>query len=396
MADSAGDPRSTASQDGRIDVSMFTPWHARCGVRDYAAHLISALDTLPQIGAIRVVAAPEDAARNGIASVLSHHPADSRRFQRLGREMNAGASVAHIQHQYFLFGGVAPFRTHIKAFLNELKVPAVMTVHEIAAEGSGFLNRRLVSAANRINFVHPSIKALIVHTEADRQRLWSMGLPQERVHLIRHPIPPAQTMPDREAARRALDRMYPSLRGRRIITLFGFLSNKKGHMIALPAMTYLPDDFALLFAGDQHPDDHTDYVSTLHAEVERLELDQRVVFTGYVAEDLVPIIMAATDIAIAPFLRTSGSGSLANLFAYGRAVIASDIEPHRELLAEAPGVLSLVPPLNPEALAAEIVALARDDARREGLSRAALAYAARNSYVEMARETVRVYDEVMR
>jgi glycosyltransferase involved in cell wall biosynthesis len=106
--------------------------------------------------------------------------------------------------------------------------------------------------------------------------------------------------------------------------------------------------------------------------------------------------MAATEVATAPFLRTSGSGSLANLLAYGRAVIASDIEPHREMLAEAPGVLALVPALNPKALAAEILALTGDDSRREGLSRAALAYAAQNSYAEMARKTVRVYDEVLR
>src|SRR5258708_2867782 len=99
--------------NGGVNVAMFAPWHARCGIRDYSAHLVSALDTLPEIASVRVVAAPADAARPGIASVLAHRRGDAQRFQRLGREMNAGADVAHIQHQYFLFGGVAPFRTHI-------------------------------------------------------------------------------------------------------------------------------------------------------------------------------------------------------------------------------------------------------------------------------------------
>ncbi len=385
----------TANRDRALNVSMFAPWHERCGIRDYTVFLAAALDSLDGIGSIRVVDAPPHAARSGLEEILKHRSEDQRRFKQAGDAMNSMADIAHVQHQYFLFGGVAPYRTHITAFLNQIKIPVVVTVHEIADEDEGWLNRLAVRAANRMNFGHRAIKALIVHTDADRKKLVRMDLPEQRIHVIRHSMPPALPLPAPAIARRALERTYPALAGRRAVTLFGFLSNKKGHRIALAALSRLPDDIALIFAGDQHPDDHTDYVPSLRSEIERLGLRERVVITGYLPEEQVPEIMAITEVALAPFLRTSGSGSLANLLAYGRAVVASDIEPHRELLAAEPGILTLVPTENPESLAAEMSALLNSPTRREILQQAALAYAARNTYATLARQTLEVYYKIL-
>jgi glycosyltransferase involved in cell wall biosynthesis len=101
--------------------------------------------------------------------------------------------------------------------------------------------------------------------------------------------------------------------------------------------------------------------------------------------------MAATDVAIAPFLQSSGSGSLANLLAYGRPIVASGIPPHQEIVRESPACLDLFRSGDADALAAHILALLEDTDRRAALQAAALAYADRHSYVNMARETVAVY-----
>lgn len=379
-----------------LNISMFAPWHDRCGIRDYTAHLVHSMDALPEIGLVRIVAAPSDAARPGIAGVMANWARDAQQFARLGDDMNAAADIAHVQHQYFLFGGVAPHRSHITSFWKKIRVPVVVTVHEIAEAGEGILSRMAVSAANKMNFAHSAIEALVVHTETDRRSLQAMGLPDRRIHVIRHPVPPALPMPAQGAARRTLEATFPELAGRRIATLFGFLANKKGHRVALQALSRLPPDIALVFAGGQHPDDHTDYVPSLRAAIEQLGLGDRVVVTGYLREEQVPEIMAATDIALAPFLRTSGSGSLANLLAYGRAIIASDIAPHRGLLAAEPDLLTLFPTENPASLAATVEALLNDTAHRESLQQAALAYAARNAYTELASRTLAVYREILR
>src|ERR1700682_4607212 len=97
-----------------LNVSMFAPWHARCGIRDYTAHLVEALDTLPEIGSTRIVSSPQDAVRTGAVDLLRNFRKDALRYRALGRAMNASAHIAHVQHQYFLFGGVAPHKTHVR------------------------------------------------------------------------------------------------------------------------------------------------------------------------------------------------------------------------------------------------------------------------------------------
>lgn len=377
---------------GGINVAMFAPWHSRCGIRDYTKHLVQALDRLPEIRSIRIVAAPPDAVRTGRAAIRGHRQ-DQIQFRLLGQSMNAGSDIAHVQHQYFLFGGVSPFKSHIRSFLNEIHVPTVMTVHEIAEGQRGLAGRWAIATANRLNFRHRAIRDLIVHTEADRQRLLGIGVGHARVHIIRHAVPPALPMPDPQYARTVLESRHPELAGHRIVTIFGFLSNKKGHREALAALRHMPDDIALVFAGDRHPDDRTDYVPSLKSEITRLGLGGRAAITGYLSEEDVPRIMAATDVALAPFLYSSGSGSLANLIAYGRAIVASDIAPHRELVSEHPGLLALAPNHDPERLAAEVTALLDDPARRDQLERSALAYAAQHTYETMARETTLIYAE---
>ena len=193
-------------------------------------------------------------------------------------------------------------------------------------------------------------------------------------------------MPSAEEAKRSL-----GLEGRRVVTLFGFLAAKKGHSLALDAVPFLPPDITLLFAGGQHPQDNTDYVAQLHARIEHEGLQARVRITDYLPAAQIPLMMAATDAAIAPFTQTSGSGSLANLFAYGRAVVASDIAPHREIVSSAPGCLELFHSGNATDLAAHIQTILDNPQRREHLHQAALDYAQCHSYLDMAKRTAEIY-----
>src|SRR5262249_32917961 len=161
------------------------------------------------------------------------------------------------------------------------------------------------------------------HTQRDRERLMALGATAERIEVISVGVPTADPMPDSKLAKREF-----GLEGRRVVTLFGFLSAKKGHRLAIDTLKQLPDDVTLLFAGDRHPDDRTEYVPNLQAYLAAEGLAERVRMTGYLPDEVIPIVMAATDVAVAPFVQSSGSASLAHLFAYGRAIVASDIAPH--------------------------------------------------------------------
>ena len=371
-----------------LRVAMFAPGREQCGISDYTRHLVEGLRALPEIAEVRMVEAPAGVAYEGTLNALRRYAADEGRFRALGAAMNLDADIAHVQHQYFFFGGVAPHKNHARAFLDAARVPLVMTVHEIAqsAPSASPLTRRALDYVNRVNLLHPAIRRWLVHTEMDRERLVTLGAEAARIRVIPVGVPPAEPMPDVESAKREM-----GLEGRRVVTLFGFLSAKKGHRLALDALPALPEDALLLFAGDRHPDDHTDYVPNLRAEIARRGLEARVRITGYLPEERLTVVMAATEVAIAPFSQTSGSASLAHLFAYGRPVVASDIPPHREIAREAPACLSLFRSGDASDFAARLLTILNDSALRASLQSAARAYASRHAYPVMARETAAIY-----
>ena len=105
--------------------------------------------------------------------------------------------------------------------------------------------------------------------------------------------------------------------------------------------------------------------------------------------------MSATDLILAPFAESSGSGSLALAMACGKSILASDIEPHREILADTPGALALYPLARESALAEEIRSLHQSPARLEALSEGAREYAVNHSYARAAEETVAIYRSVL-
>lgn len=403
-----------------LRVAMFTPWRVQCGISDYSRYLTEALRQLPtEIASLRLVEAPEvpkEAARLRTAWSIGGFLAADRRYQALGAQMNSDKSkqsdtadkenkkvdekdnktaavtdVAHVQHQYFFFGGVAPHKNHARAFLNAIQVPVAMTVHEIALppEGAGWAVRQGIALTNRNNFLHPAIRALIVHTMRDRETLLTLGAAADRIHVVTHGAPPAMSLPDSVEAKRILN-----LEGHRIVTLFGFLAAKKGHLLALEALKALPSDVVLLFAGGQHPQDHTDYSADLRIRILQENLQARVRITGYLEETKIPTLMAATDVAIAPFLQSSGSGSLANLFAYGRAVVASDIAAHQEIATAMLEGLDLFRAGDANDLAARITAVLNDVMLRARLQKTVLAYAERHSYLNMARQTTEIYRRI--
>lgn len=369
---------------------MLAPVRERCGIGDYSRRLIEALRDLPGIAAVEAVPTPEGAARVSTTAALQHYLADERLFATLGRRLNS-TDVAHIQHQYFFFGGVAPHKNHFRALLNAVQTPLVLTVHEIATGIASAWKRALVDHTNRGNFLHPAIRQIIVHTDVDAARLRALGVTQDRLTVLPIAVPAADPLPDRNASRAAFD-----VTGKRVLLMFGFLSAKKGHFLALEALERLPGDVVLLFAGEQHPDDPTDYVARLKAAIAAKGLEQRARITGYLPQDRIPQVMASADLALTPFLETSGSASLAHLLAYGVPVLASDIAPHRELLAQTPGSLRLFPSEDITALRTGISTLLEDPVQLSALREGAHRFAVERSFMRVAEETLAVYRRAMR
>ncbi len=348
------------ARERRLRIAMVTSLRDRCGVADYSQRLVDAL--APHVE-VAWVTDPD-----GFSPAMNE------------------ADVVHIQHQYFLFGGVAPWRNAFGRLANRITAPIVMTVHEIVEPDGGMARRAAIRVTNRSQFVRPGIVQFIVHTEADLDRLATQGVSAERITVIPLGVPEPPRLPPRSAARRAL-----GIEGQFILTVFGFVSRRKGHRTALEALALLPENCRLLIAGGRHPDDRSDYVDELKRVASDLGVGGRVSFTGYLEEEDVANIMSASDLILAPFVSGSGSASLALAFACGRPVLASAIPPNVEISKLCPGSLSLVPPGQPGELAEAVARLQRDPRTLARLAEGSRRYAARFTYAHMAELTAMVY-----
>jgi glycosyltransferase involved in cell wall biosynthesis len=343
---------------------MVAPKREKCGVADYSEYLLQELRQQVDVA----------------------YETDAEGF---APEMNR-VDIVHIQHQYFLFGGVAPWKNWFHRFANKIEAPAVMTVHEFVTPEGNAARKRAIKLTNQRQFRHPAIRRLIVHTESDRARLVEDGISAECIDVIRHGIPRKPILPDRDSARSSL-----ILDSKFVLTIFGFIAQKKGYTLAIEALKGLPNEVTLLIAGGRHPDDKTAYPAMIEDLIRNQNMSKRVRITGYLPDLEVARVMSATDVVLAPFSESSGSGSLAMAFACGKAIIASDIAPHQEIQNEKPGALELIHGGDAAALAESIMKLRSDNQRLSHLGQDAVTYADSHTYARAAEETVGLYRRVL-
>ncbi len=347
-----------------LRVAMVAPPPGNCGVGDYADLLLRELRKSVEVVAV----APPD------------------RFDPALNE----ADVVHVQHEYFLFGGVAPWRVRTGAYLRQITRPIVLTAHEFV-DPAGPVHRNLaIRLSNRLHFGCPRVRRILVHTEADRRRIERWRPSPAPVAVVRHPVFGTPTLPDREQARAAL-----GVCDRTVVTLLGFLSRRKGHRLALEALAHCSPDTLLLMAGGKHPNDQTGYVEELVRDARPWVDSQRARITGYLEEEAILQVLAATDVILAPFEVSSGSGSLSRAFACGLPIVASDIEPHREIAGIVPEALALFHAGDAKDLARVLSMAAADPQYRARIAEGSHDYAAANSMARIAEQTVQVYRDVV-
>jgi glycosyltransferase involved in cell wall biosynthesis len=365
---------SDAAAARRLRTTMFAGTRARCGIGEYSRVLIDAMAQTVDVTCV--------------TGTFGRCPAAEHR--KRGEAMNAG-DLAHVQHAYAFWGGMALHRSRFPAFLRAIRRPVVMTVHELDSEATGAgglpapMERAYKRLFNRITFGSPRIAALVVHAAPLERGLLSLGIPTARVHRMPMPVPAVTPTVDGTAYRARWE-----LEDRFVVTIFGFLARRKGYEVALEALARLPADVHLLIAGDAHPADPGDPRGWLREAIAARGLEERVRLAGYVPDEALPELMAASDLVLAPFTAMSASASLHLALAHGRPVLASDLEANRALPC-----VALFPAGDAEALSGAVAELLASPARRAELAEAARDYAASHGVDRLARETVALYQDVL-
>ena len=263
-----------------------------------------------------------------------------------------------LQHEFGIFGG--PAGGHILAFLRELRMPVVTTLHTVLCEPRADqrrVMRELISLSTRI----------VVMAERGRQMLQDIyGAPLAKIDLIAHGIPDVGFV----------DPTYFKdqfgVEGKVVLLTFGLLSPNKGIEYVLNALPQIVAEFpdvVYIVLGATHPNELREHGEAYRVSLELLakknKIEKNVIFyNDFVDLENLKEFIGTADLYITPYLNEAQitSGTLAYAFGAGKAVVSTPYWHAAELLAEDRGVL--VPFADAQAMASEVIGLLRDDTRR--------------------------------
>jgi glycosyltransferase involved in cell wall biosynthesis len=273
----------------------------------------------------------------------------------------SNVDIVCLQHEFGIFGG--PVGGHILAFLRELRMPIVTTLHTVLREPRADQRRvmqDLISLSTRV----------VVMAEHGRKMLQEIyHAPPAKIDVIPHGIPDVPFV-DSEFFK---DKF--GVAGRTTLLTFGLLSPSKGIEFVLNA---LPDivaefpDVVYIVLGATHPNELREHGEAYRLSLELLAkkngIEKNVIFYNqFVDLENLKEFIGAADLYITPYLNEAQitSGTLAYTFGAGKAVVSTPYWHAAELLGDGRGVL--VPFADASAIAREVKDLLRDDSRRHAM-----------------------------
>ena len=366
-----------------MTVGMYTTVGRRCGIADYTAALTAGLRASAAVSTVAI--------RPGAWSPLALAAAGAR----LSRHQ-----VAHVQHTYSFFGvDHLTYTIAMRVLRARIRRPLVVTAHTVRPPGPGRYPGGLGSAlANALGAPRwhdvesfARAEAVIVHARLHRERLLARGVTADRCRVIPPGVPPRVAV---SASAVAQFRTRHGLTGRPVVGVFGFLERSKRFATVLEALRETgrgAEAPVLLLAGGPRLPEHDVVEREIRADAARAGLADRVVITGYLLGDEVPVALEAMDVVAVPYATDdSVSYSLHVALAQRRPVVATDLDPMREI-AERGHCVDLVRAGDPHDLAKALRSLLEDGQRRTRLGEAAAEYAEAASVAASARLTLDTY-----
>jgi len=249
--------------------------------------------------------------------------------------------VVHFQHELFAYGGMAtafqmPFA---QALLRAQGRRVVTTIHGViplerinaefirgnAMAGTAAVVRRTWRTLLR----QVALSSDIVHVHEPQHRIWlteGYGLRGRRIEVVPLGVQLNPQRFDKKESRRRLGLRDDA----NVLMFFGFLAHYKGLEILIreaPRMLAETPDLQILIAGNV-PKRLSSLSSGVVADLAalRARYPQRVIKTGFLADDLVGPAFCAADALVLPYtMNMAASGPLSLAVSYGLPILLSDV-----------------------------------------------------------------------
>jgi len=237
-------------------------------------------------------------------------------------------------------------------------IPSFHNVYQRRKRHRERINRLLAHFSDRIVAVSECVKSEILRYDR---------IPAEKVLVIHNGIDPAEFQGSvrEEEVKSALGLASPS----RILGTIGRMKTQKGQAFLLEAFAGLRrrmDDLRLLIVGEGP------LRADLQKQAEDLRVAPEVCFAG-ARRDIYPLL-SIMDLFVFPSLWEGMPTTIVEAMAAGRAVVASDIPPVREIIPS-PDVGALVPPGDARSLEHALEQILEDKARGQKMGKLAREYA---------------------
>lgn len=377
---------------GRIGI--LSTWKTTCGIADFTASYAGVIERLGRL--VEVIPIDRDANKYLSRTELATE------FETLAERLS-DFDVVHIQHEFGFFMGAYGMVESVDNFhrvLRRLKGRTrcvVVTFHSAppfrgGRTGVGSIAREAILRATWRTRIAADIKKgdvqVVAPTRFLRRLLIDSGIGARSIHVIPQGSPPPIDDSNGDEAKNSLG--YES--STRLLVMLGFVSEYKGHRVALDAMRYLPERYHLAVVGGPHPQVNEHSYDRLLERSARLKLASRVRLTDYVPRSEFDRYLAAADMVLAPYtyFELANSAAISSALASGRPVIASRIPAFEELNQGAPRVL-LATPNAPSELARRIVQLDQDELLKKELVSNALVYVRETSWDLVAERYLNLY-----
>jgi glycosyltransferase involved in cell wall biosynthesis len=365
----------------------------QCGIATFMTDLCEAIAA--EYNEIKCIAVPVNDTETGydypprVRFELAEKDLDS--YRRAADFLNLNSvDLVCLQHEYGIFGGRAG--SHVLALLHELNMPIVTTLHTVLREPDADQQRVLEQVAGLSDRV-------VVMSERGVEFLKDIyHVPGGKIDFIPHGIP------DLPFVDPSFHKDLFGVEGKIVLLSFGLLSANKGIetvINALPTILERHPNVAYIVVGATHPQVLRQAGETYRLSLQWLAqekgVESNVIFyNSFVSlEELVQFIGAA-DIYITPYLTEAQitSGTLAYTVGAGKAVISTPYWYAEEMLAEERG--TLVPFRDPAALAAQVIDLLDNEAKRHAMRKRAYLFGRAMIWPQVARRYVESFERARR
>ncbi len=199
------------------------------------------------------------------------------------------------------------------------------------------------------------VKLILVCSQEEAQRL-NIIASNDKTRVVYHFVENRAMAIGKQEARAILGFKENQL----IVTLLGFIHQRKGYDLLLEALSQLDQKIQVIFAGRPSPHPSAEkYLNHLLDLAKAKNLELRV--TGYLSEQELELYLAATDLAVCPFKTLSASGSLSTWISVAKPILAYNLPQIEEYNQLEPGAIATFTTYSAEGLAKAIAKILNGD-----------------------------------